>query len=160
MERTERPASAFSRRPSGSGLMALPASAGRGVAAGCEQVTTMRTGFELESELPPSVREAVLKPFSGDLDEIVKRRAVRLGVTFNRTFYFVDKGVQRGIAYEYGQLMERRLNKHFKTGISNKIHVIFVPLPREMLLPALTSGSVDLVAAQLPVTPEMEKYVD
>ena len=180
--------------------MALPASAGRGVAAGGEQVTTMRTrielavvllagtvvavtacgedkpaaqdpkpieqpedqlpGFELESELPPSVREAVLKPFTGDLDEIVKRRAVRLGVTFNRTFYFVDKGVQRGIAYEYGQLMERRLNKHFKTGISNKIHVIFVPLPREMLLPALTSGSVDLVAAQLPVTPEMEKYVD
>jgi hypothetical protein len=37
------------------------------------------------------VREAVLKPFTGDLDEIVKRRALRLGVTFNRTFYFVDR---------------------------------------------------------------------
>jgi len=34
------------------------------------------------------------------------RRAVRVGVTFNRTFYFVDRGAQRGIAYEYGQLME------------------------------------------------------
>jgi membrane-bound lytic murein transglycosylase MltF len=115
--------------------------------------------FELESELPPAVREAVLKPFTGDLDEIVKRRVVRLGVTFNRTFYFVDRGAQRGIAYEYGRLMEARLNKRFKTGTSNRIQVVFLPLPREMLLPALTDGKVDLVAAQIPVTPELEKYV-
>ena len=125
-----------------------------------EQADTALPTFELESQLPPAVREAVLKPFTGDLDEIVKRRAMRLGVTFNRTFYFVDRGVQRGIAYEYGQLMETRLNKRFKTGTANKIHVIFVPLPREMLPSALIEGKVDLVAAQLPVTPELEKFVD
>jgi len=125
-----------------------------------EQADTSLPTFELESQLPPSVREAVLKPFTGDLDEIIKRRAVRLGVTFNRTFYFVDRGVQRGIAYEYGRLMETRLNKRFKTGISDKIHVIFVPLPREMLPSALTEGKVDLVAAQLPVTPELKRFVD
>ena len=116
--------------------------------------------FEIESQLPPSVSEAVLKPFKGDLDEIIKRRAVRLGVTFDRTFYFVDRGVQRGIAYEYGRLMETRLNKRFKTSTSTKIHVIFMPLPREMLLPALIEGKVDLVAAQLPVTPELQRFVD
>ena len=27
-------------------------------------------------------------------------------MTYNRTFYFLDKGVQRGISYEYGQLIE------------------------------------------------------
>ena len=116
--------------------------------------------FELESELPPSVREAVLKPFTGDLDELVKRRVVRIGVPYNRTFYFVDKGVPRGIAYEYGQLMQARLNKRFKTRTSNKIHVILLPLPREMLPSALIDGKVDLVAAQLPVTPELKKYVE
>ena len=84
---------------------------------------------------------------------------MRSGVTFNRTFYFVDRGVQRGIAYEYGQLMEERLNKHFKTDNSNKIHVIFLPLPREMLLSALVDGKVDLVAAQVPVTPELQQHV-
>jgi membrane-bound lytic murein transglycosylase MltF len=114
---------------------------------------------DLESQLPASVREIVLKPFTGDLDELVKRRAVRVGVTFNRTFYFVDRGVQRGIAYEYGQLMEERLNKHFKTRSGNRIHVIFLALPREALLSALVDGKVDLVAAQVPVTPELEKYV-
>jgi len=114
---------------------------------------------DIDTRLPPSVRDAVLKPFSGDLDEIVKRRIVRVGVTFNRTFYFVDRGVQRGIAYEYGQLMEERLNQHFKTGTSNKIHVIFLPLPREMLLSALVHGKVDMVAAQVPVTPELQQQV-
>ncbi len=77
------------------------------------------------------MRDALLKPFTGDLDEMVKRRLVRIGVTFNRTFYFVDKGVQRGVVYDYGQLVEERLNKHFKTGNDNKIHVVFVPLPRD-----------------------------
>jgi membrane-bound lytic murein transglycosylase MltF len=114
---------------------------------------------DLETQLPPSVRAVVLTPFTGDLDELGKRRVVRIGVTFNRTFYFVDRGVQRGIAFEYGQLMEVRLNKYFHTGTSNKIHVIFLPLPREMLLPALIDGKVDLVAAQLPVTPELQKHV-
>jgi membrane-bound lytic murein transglycosylase MltF len=114
---------------------------------------------ELETELPPSVRETVLKPFTGDADELVKRRVVRIGVAFNRTYYFVDRGKPRGIAYEYGQLMQERLNKHYRTGNSNKIHVIFLPLPREMLLPALVEGRVDLVAAQVPVTPELEQHV-
>jgi membrane-bound lytic murein transglycosylase MltF len=114
---------------------------------------------ELETQLPPSVREAVLRPFTGDVDSLVKRRVVRIGVAFNRTFYYVDKGVPRGIAYEYGQLMEARLNKHFHTDNSNKIHVMLLPLPREMLLPALIDGKVDLVAAQLPVTPELQQHV-
>src|SRR6476659_5049015 len=110
-----------------------------------EEVPTPLPPSELETQLPPSVREAVLKPFTGDLDELVKRRVVRIGVTYNRTFYFVDKGVQRGIAYEYGQLVQARLNKRFKAGTSNRIHVIFLPLPREMLPAALVDGKVDLV---------------
>ncbi len=114
---------------------------------------------ELETRLPPSVRAAVLSPFTGDVDELVKRRVVRIGVAFNRTFYYVDKGVQRGIAYEYGQLMEARLNQHFRTGNSNKIHVIILPLPREMLLPALIDGKADLIAAPVPVTPELQEHV-
>ena len=44
------------------------------------------------------------------------RRLVRIGVTFNRTFYFVDHGEQRGVAYEYGKALEDELNKKFKTG--------------------------------------------
>jgi len=105
------------------------------------------------------VRDAVFKPFTGDFDEMVKRRLIRMGVTFNRTFYFLDKGVQRGIAYDYGRLMEERLNTVLKTG-NMKVFVALIPLPRDMLLPALLEGKVDLVAAQTTVTPEGQKVVD
>ena len=36
------------------------------------------------------------KPFTGDFDEMLKRRAIRVGVTFNRTHYFIDKGKSVG----------------------------------------------------------------
>ena len=39
---------------------------------------------------------------------MIKRRVIRVGVTFNRTFYFVDKGAQRGIAYEYATALRGR----------------------------------------------------
>jgi membrane-bound lytic murein transglycosylase MltF len=114
---------------------------------------------ELETRLPPALRDSLLKPFSGDLDGMVKRRLVRIGVTYNRTFYFVDKGVPRGIAYEYGQLVEERLNKSLKTKNSNKVLVVLIALPRNMLLPALVDGKVDMVAAQVTVRPELQRFV-
>ena len=46
--------------------------------------------------LPEGVRLAMDKPFTGDFDEMVKRRAIRVAVTFNRTHYFVDKGRSAG----------------------------------------------------------------
>ena len=38
-----------------------------------------------ETALPESVRAQIDQPFTGDLDEMVQRRLVRVGVTFNRT---------------------------------------------------------------------------
>jgi membrane-bound lytic murein transglycosylase MltF len=112
-----------------------------------------------ESALPESVRAGLNRTFTGDLDEMVQRRLVRVGVAFNRTLYFVDQGVQRGGAYEYGKLMEEELNKRRKTG-NLKVVFWFVPLPRDQLLPALVDGKVDMVIAQLTVTPERQKRVD
>ncbi len=41
--------------------------------------------------LPEAVRSLVDKPFTGDFDEMVKRRTIRVAVTFNRTHYFIDR---------------------------------------------------------------------
>ena len=98
------------------------------------------------------------KPFTGDFDELVKRRSIRAGVTFNRTHYFIDKGQERGLAYESLKLFENDLNTELKTG-NLKVHVVMVPLPRDQLYAALTSGKVDMVAAMVTVTPEREKLV-
>ena len=112
-----------------------------------------------ELALPAGIREELAAPFKGDFDEMVKRRLIRVGTTFNRTFYFVDNGVQRGMVYEYGKLLEDELNKKLKTG-NLKINVVFMPMPRGQLQAALTDGKVDLVMAQVNVTPELQQAVD
>ncbi len=55
--------------------------------------------------------------------------------------------------------MEDELNKRRKTG-NLKVVFWFVPLPRDQLLQALVDGKVDMVIAQLTVTPERQKVVD
>jgi membrane-bound lytic murein transglycosylase MltF len=102
---------------------------------------------------PVALREVLDKSFTGDFDEMVKRRLIRAGVVFNRTQYFIDKGVQRGISYEAIQLFEEQLNKRLKTGLM-KVHVAILPLSRDQLFPALEAGKVDFVAAALTITPE------
>src|SRR5262245_7633513 len=114
-----------------------------------------------EEALPEELRSLVTQPYTGDLDTATlrKRRVIRAGVTYNRSFYFVDKGVQRGMSYEYLTLFEDELNKALNTG-NLKIHVVPVPLPRDMLVPQLQAGRIDLIAAQLTVTPERQQVVD
>jgi membrane-bound lytic murein transglycosylase MltF len=106
--------------------------------------------------LPETVRLVVDRPFTGDLDAQVQRRAIRVAVTFNRTHYFIDKGQERGITYEALKSFENDLNTDLKTG-NLKVHVVSVPLSRDQLYPALSSGKVDMVAAMVTVRPELEK---
>ncbi len=106
--------------------------------------------------LPPVVRAALDKPFTGDFDEMVKRRSIRVGVTYNRTHYFVDAAQERGITYEALKLFESELNTSLKTG-NLKVHVVFVPMSRDQLANALATGKVDMVAAMVTVRPELEK---
>jgi membrane-bound lytic murein transglycosylase MltF len=114
---------------------------------------------QLETQLPEEVRDAVLRPFTGDFNEMLEHKLVRVGVTFNRTFYFVDRGVQRGVAYEYGLLMEEKINEKRPKG-NLQVHVLFVPMARDKLLPALVDGMVDMAAGSLTITPERQRLVD
>jgi membrane-bound lytic murein transglycosylase MltF len=125
-------------------------------AAGEEPLPQVESPYDV---LPEEARAHLNETFTGDLDAMVRRRLIRAGVAYSRTHYFVDKGVQRGIAYESLKLFEDELNKRLKTG-KLKVNVFFVPMPRDLLLPALVDGKVDLVAAMLTVTPERQKLVD
>ena len=106
--------------------------------------------------LPEAVRLSMDKPFTGDFDALVKRRAIRVAVTFNRTHYFIDKGQERGLTFEALKLFENDLNADLKTG-NLKVHVVIVPMSRDQLYPALAGGKVDMVAAMVTVRPELEK---
>jgi membrane-bound lytic murein transglycosylase MltF len=112
-----------------------------------------------ESALPEEMRSKVDTPFTGDFDAMVGRRMIRAGVPFNRSFYFVDKGLQRGLSYEYLMQFEEALNKKLKTG-TLKVHVVLLPAPRDALIPLLRAGKIDLIVAQVTVTPAREALVD
>ncbi len=112
-----------------------------------------------EVALPEPVRAILTAPFTGDFDQMAERRLVRVGVTYNRTFYFADEGVQRGLAYEFGKAFEDHINEKLKTG-NTKISVFFMPMPRQDLASALLEGRVDLVIAQVTVRPELQALVD
>jgi membrane-bound lytic murein transglycosylase MltF len=103
--------------------------------------------------------EQVTAKWTGDLDGMIERRMIRMMVPYSKTYYFVDKGDQHGIAYEMGRKFEEELNARLKTG-HLKVQVVFVPVSRDEMLPGLVEGRGDMVVAGLTVTPEREKLVD
>jgi membrane-bound lytic murein transglycosylase MltF len=93
-----------------------------------------------------------------DLDRLVERRQVRLLVTYGATSYFVDRGSQGGWSFAAGRLLEQELNRRFRPG-ARLIHVVFVPVTRDQLLPALLEGRGDVAVANLTVTPARSAQV-
>ena len=97
--------------------------------------------------------------FTSDLDDMIQRRYIRVLVTYSKTHYFVDRATQRGLTYEFGRMFEEDLNKKLKKK-HIRIHLLFVPVARDDLIPALLEGRGDLAAANLPIAPERLKQVD
>ncbi|MBW1998167.1 MAG: lytic transglycosylase F [Deltaproteobacteria bacterium] len=95
----------------------------------------------------------------GDFDGMVKRRMIRVLVTFSKTNYFLDGGTQRGATYELVREFEKVINKDLKRK-HIKIHVVFIPVTRDQLIPALINGRGDIAAAALTITAERKKLVD
>jgi membrane-bound lytic murein transglycosylase MltF len=109
--------------------------------------------------LPEETRGLIDHVFVGDLEAMKARRLIRAGVPFNRTFFFIDQGTPRGLSYEYLTAFEQELNRTIAKG-DLKVHVVPLPMPRDALLPALQGGKIDVVVAQLTVTPARQQLVD
>jgi membrane-bound lytic murein transglycosylase MltF len=114
---------------------------------------------------PPPARGAdellahVEQPWKGDLDQMIKRRRIRVLVVYSKTFYFLDRGRQRGTTYDTMHAFEEELNKRLGTG-RLKVQVIFIPVGRDELLPGLLEGRGDIAAANLTITDERRQQVD
>jgi hypothetical protein len=63
---------------------AAPPSATAATSAAEAPIPTTASPFDA---LPQAVRDGVGKPFTGDFDALVEGRAIRVGVTFNRTHF-------------------------------------------------------------------------
>lgn len=106
-----------------------------------------------------------MKPWTGDLDGMIERGFIRVLTTYSKTFYFVDKGVQRGAIPDIFRVFEEDLNKKLaKEGrLKHKhlrVRMVFIPVARDQLLTALAAGKGDIAASALGVTEERLKLVE
>jgi membrane-bound lytic murein transglycosylase MltF len=99
------------------------------------------------------------KPWSGDFDQMVERRQIRVLVPFSRTLYFNDKGRERGLTADLVRDFERYINQKYKTG-NRPITVYLTPTTRDKLLSGVNGGLGDIAAGNLTVTEERLKAVD
>jgi membrane-bound lytic murein transglycosylase MltF len=97
---------------------------------------------------------------TGDLGVMAKRRFVRALVVYSKTFYFLDRGRERGMIAEGLQAFEEQLNAQLNRKRKGAhVHVVAVPVSRDQLVPWLLEGKGDLAAANLTITPERLKEV-
>jgi ABC-type amino acid transport substrate-binding protein len=111
-------------------------------------------------EGPPSEILAIVnKPWTGDFDQMTQRRLIRALVIYNKTNYFLDGAVQKGATYDALKAFEEEINKKLNTG-NLKVHIAFIPVTRDQLVPWLVDGRGDIAAGNLTITPESLKLVD
>jgi membrane-bound lytic murein transglycosylase MltF len=132
------------------GILALACCVGLGLASAAATAKSGGAGFPL-----PRVQQ----PWIGDYDGMVKRRYIRVLVVSSKTFYFMDQGTPRGLTYDAFKALEEDINKRLQTK-HIKVHIVFIPVRRDQLLPDLVAGKGDIAAANLSITPERQKSVD
>lgn len=95
----------------------------------------------------------------GDLDEILKRRYLRVLVVPERLGLFFEDGQLRGATHEIMTEFQRLLNKKY-----NKQHLpiefVYIPARRDQILDMLADGRGDIGAGRLPVTDSGKAKVD
>lgn len=106
-----------------------------------------------------SDRPALSRAWTGDLDDMAKRRVVRLLVPYSKTYYFLDGGTQRGITYELSRELEKQLNAKLKTK-TLRLEVAIIPTPFDRLIAGVAEGYGDIAAGNLTITEGRLKHVD
>ncbi len=119
--------------------------------------TTAVPAFSLKGFSQIDAVAGLQNRYPGVLDTIVAKRRLRVLVPYSQTTYYIEGTERRGIAYEAMLHFEEYLNRRlgFPTQ-PPQVQVVFIPLTRDQLIPALLEGYGDLIAESLTVTPSRE----
>ena len=135
-------------------------------AAGEETTPSVGSASRLSGEPPantfehPALQEQLIyERWHGDLAGIVERRILRVLVAPNKLGFYFDGSQIHGALYEFCREFERFLNQKLHTG-SLAIHLVFIPVGRDRLLPKLAEGYGDLVATMMVTSGQPPYAVD
>ena len=112
-----------------------------------------------KTESSPGERLIENKPWLGDFDKMAAKRQIRVLVVYSKTFFFLDRGRQRGLSHDMVREFEKFINKKLKTQ-TLKVNIVFIPVKRDELIPHLVKGLGDIAVANLTITPERLKHID
>jgi membrane-bound lytic murein transglycosylase MltF len=135
----------------------LPAPEAPAIGTALSEVERMeKSAEELESQLGFKVFK---EPWTGDLDVMAEKRLIRVLTVYGLGRYFLDGPQEKGLTYELFKMFEEFINK--KLGTKNlPVHVVFIPVARDQLIPGLISGRGDIAAAGLTITAERDELID
>jgi len=101
------------------------------------------------------------KPWTGDFDQMLERRFIRVLVPYSRTLYFVDKGYERGLTAATVRDLEGYLNRRYDKQLGKRpLTVAIIPTTRDKLLSGVREGRGDIAAGNITVTEERLRLVD
>jgi membrane-bound lytic murein transglycosylase MltF len=109
-----------------------------------------------DEDLGPMVKT----PWKGDLDEMAKRRIVRVLVPFRRPEFFYMDGRPAGVLQEAFQEFEKALNAKYKTTAANRIIVGLLPTPVDRLRERMAGAYGDIAAASISITEAHKAIAD
>jgi len=116
-----------------------------------------------EKAVPAKPRQLSLanEPWTGDFDQMLERRVIRVLVPYSRTLYYVDKGHERGLTADLAREFERYVNRRYAKQLGKRpLTVFLIPTTRDRLLPGVVQGRCDIAAGNLTATAERLKLVD
>jgi membrane-bound lytic murein transglycosylase MltF len=99
------------------------------------------------------------KKRTGDYEMMKKAHVIRFLVPYSKTYYYLDKGEQKGLTYEFIKLFEKAVNTREKKG-HIKIKTVIIPTPRDRLFKDLAQGLGDVAAGNLTNTAQRRKLAD
>ena len=95
----------------------------------------------------------------GDFEGMSERRLVRALVVFDKMGFFIDQGHYRGVSAELLEAFKVFINRGNKDR-TLQVDVIFLPVYRDQLIPALLEGKGDIAVGNLTITEDRLKKVD
>jgi membrane-bound lytic murein transglycosylase MltF len=142
--------------PASENTSALEEVPGRQAEALSEAERLERSLAEIEDQMGVKL---FMDPWTGDLDRMARERVIRVLTVYGLGRYFLEGPQEKGITYEWFKQFEDFVNKRLEKD-HLRVHVVFIPVARDQLIPALISGRGDIAAAGLTITPERESLVD
>lgn len=101
------------------------------------------------------------RSWTGDLDGMLKNRVIRVLVLPSKIMYWMDKGKKSGLNYELMMLFEKEINKRYPPKNKHlKTRILFIPVSKDRLIPALLEGRGDIAVADISITPRRKKKID